>query len=1538
MIRKKILISFILIIFLFQTLIPILNIVQAADETIDLEISTKEELIAFASDVNSGNSYEGKTVVLTNDINLQGSTSNQWTPIGTNSNNSFKGDFDGRNHTISGIYIDSAVEYQGLFGVNKGKILNLIVSNSTINLTKYKKPTADVGYRHYIGIIVGYSTGNIENCSVNNSNISIDINNNTDFVEIRAGMIAGGINSPAIITRCVTSGTVTNNLQQENIYARPILGGIIGSCNGATIEKCTNNAKIVNSNGQDIYIGGIVGDCTTAKIYDSCNKGSIFGTVRCTIGGITANISIGEIKNCFNNANIEIGGSGIAEYNEMGGIVGILYQSAEILNCYNVGNMTNGGSIVGNNKSDGDILNTYYLVGTASTGIYQNEGKGSIEINSKSQTEMKSANFVTLLNDSGTYFIQDKQNLNNGYPLIASLSNKIIQFNDENLYNALVEQLEDKIIEKNDANKEITISNTDIETITKLDLSGKNIVDITGIEQFPNLIELQLYDNKIENINSLRNNSNIELLNLNTNNLDNTDIQVIATMTGLKAIGVGNNKQIEDITPLFVLTNLEELNAYDNSIEDVTGIEKLLNLEKLNLQGNKITEYPEFNNIEDENLLIGYQYYVTTLFDNKNGQVEIELPQTFLDAQNSSSMYYSEEGLNLENCELNENGDKIVVDVNEISMLNAKIEIKSGKLQGTNLFLYGVSITYGVNVTEDYLSGMDIDLNGDEVIDEEDTQVMRQYIDSPESVSNEIQEKIMKIDVDYNEEINEVDYQRFLKYVRKESDILFIAQIDMNNKTNQDIIAQIQTLNPNIETNDEMYVFTSNDTHEFTILDEEGEQQVLIASVNNIDKDNPTYEVLYNIEEPTNSNVTVTIRANEELTDIYKDYENEYGEIQSTGWILSEDKMSIEKTYEENTNETVTIMDLAGNYVDVEIEVDNIFKDAPDSGEMILKLEDANGENYTQDTWKNKNIYISTDDVNKPQGTTLTYQINGQGEYTGSQVLSEDGEYEITLITKDTVGNTVSKKYIVKIDKTNPEIGKIILKAESSIGEELQNEVITNKNIYVEIEDGTDNLSGIKETYYILNEDEKVSDSQIYRDNGTYNLKLVTVDNAGNEQTSEYTFNISKEPPKLETEYSVNSDGSIEVRVTADKEIQNLDGWNLSDDNRTLTKTYYTNKTETIVVTDLLGNTTELTIKVTGITVMDFVIDIDYSKKELTNENVVVTITATKPMEQLQGWTIKNNGYIQEKEYETNTEENVSVRSTTGETAQGLIQINNIDKERPVVNVTYSESNNTNKDVTVKIISNEKLKPLDGWTLSTDRKILQKEYQKNVIEDIEVSDLVGNKTSVTIRITNIDKELPIVTVTYSNTEKTYEPVQVTIKANEKIQNVNGWELSLDETSLTKTFTENINETIRVTDLVGNVLNVKIEISNIMKKQEINTDIYEITSDNYILGIEPNTEINECIKNLGIDVDTSYTGIVKTGMTLKINEDIYTLIVKGDITQDGLFDIQDLSNLILHIAEEKELTGNKLKAADINLDKIVDIRDLSSMCLKIAGLD
>ena len=80
---------------------------------------------AFADAVNSGESYDGKTVTLTANIDL-GGESNPWTAIGTAAN-PFKGTFDGGYHVISGLYIASGSAV-GLFGeVNGGTVQNLVV-------------------------------------------------------------------------------------------------------------------------------------------------------------------------------------------------------------------------------------------------------------------------------------------------------------------------------------------------------------------------------------------------------------------------------------------------------------------------------------------------------------------------------------------------------------------------------------------------------------------------------------------------------------------------------------------------------------------------------------------------------------------------------------------------------------------------------------------------------------------------------------------------------------------------------------------------------------------------------------------------------------------------------------------------------------------------------------------------------------------------------------------------------------------------------------------------------------------------------------------------------------------------------------------------------------------------------------------------------------------------------------------------------------------------------------------------------------------
>ena len=121
------------------------------DENI-VKISDKASLEEFRNKVNSGEKYENKTITLTMDIDLQGNESNKWTPIGNTEENAFTGTFDGDGHKITNIYIDTASEYQGLFGYNKGTIKNVGMESGTI------KANGNTGS------IAGYNSGIIEKC------------------------------------------------------------------------------------------------------------------------------------------------------------------------------------------------------------------------------------------------------------------------------------------------------------------------------------------------------------------------------------------------------------------------------------------------------------------------------------------------------------------------------------------------------------------------------------------------------------------------------------------------------------------------------------------------------------------------------------------------------------------------------------------------------------------------------------------------------------------------------------------------------------------------------------------------------------------------------------------------------------------------------------------------------------------------------------------------------------------------------------------------------------------------------------------------------------------------------------------------------------------------------------------------------------------------------------------------------------------------------------------------------------------------------
>ena len=89
-------------------------------------------------------------------------------------------------------------------------------------------------------------------------------------------------------------------------------------------------------------------------------------------------------------------------------------------------------------------------------------------------------------------------------------------------------------------------------------------------------------------------------------------------------------------------------------------------------------------------------------------------------------------------------------------------------------------------------------------------------------------------------------------------------------------------------------------------------------------------------------------------------------------------------------------------------------------------------------------------------------------------------------------------------------------------------------------------------------------------------------------------------------------------------------------------------------------------------------------------------------------------------------------------------------------------------------------------------------------------------SSPKIQLSEVKEELTA-TVTYNPTTNTTEKVTATIKTNKKVNKVDGWTLSEEGKTLTKTYSENATETVHLVDLDGMTKDVEVKITNIIKE-------------------------------------------------------------------------------------------------------------------------
>ncbi len=212
----------------------------------------------------------GKTdinITLDKNIDLTGK---DWTPIGTDYDNSYTGTFDGGGHTIKGLTVTTNDRYAGLFGDlgEAGTVKNVVMEGVQI--------TNNHG-SGYAGGVVGNSWGTIENCSVSGSvsgtmrvggvvgnqwygSITGCSSSATVKGMVDVGGVAGDTNAGATLTACYATGNVTLEINSQKILSG---GGLVGFCGGKSVLLAcyaTGNVTSTGSSTGNVDIGGFLGE------------------------------------------------------------------------------------------------------------------------------------------------------------------------------------------------------------------------------------------------------------------------------------------------------------------------------------------------------------------------------------------------------------------------------------------------------------------------------------------------------------------------------------------------------------------------------------------------------------------------------------------------------------------------------------------------------------------------------------------------------------------------------------------------------------------------------------------------------------------------------------------------------------------------------------------------------------------------------------------------------------------------------------------------------------------------------------------------------------------------------------------------------------------------------------------------------------------------------------------------------------------------------------------------------------------------------
>lgn len=229
------------------------------------------------------------------DIDLSEYPGTSFNIIGTGTvNEAFTGVFDGNDHTISNLSLDSTREnYTGLFGYMTGEVMNLGLINPEV-----------FSQGSNVGALVGYLfAGTISDCYVEGANVSGD-----HYVGGLVGFCAGRLNKSYStgsvmgdryvggLIGIVGDSNVNMCYSRADVSGHMEVGGLVGTI--ADEQGVVNNCYATGNVQGDQYAGGLVGQVQNGRAYKSYSTGSVSGDQY--VGGFTGNIRVlGSVTHCF---------------------------------------------------------------------------------------------------------------------------------------------------------------------------------------------------------------------------------------------------------------------------------------------------------------------------------------------------------------------------------------------------------------------------------------------------------------------------------------------------------------------------------------------------------------------------------------------------------------------------------------------------------------------------------------------------------------------------------------------------------------------------------------------------------------------------------------------------------------------------------------------------------------------------------------------------------------------------------------------------------------------------------------------------------------------------------------------------------------------------------------------------------------------------------------------------------------------------------------------------------------------------------------